>query len=173
MAKFLTEPDIMFYVPGQLLVLVEAKFTSGNTTASSNLTNDDTLEKSEKPKSSEGIVRRYPDDELLTPSFSEPFYSQLYRNLVFAKYMAKKLGVRWCLVNLVSEGQFYQQKNKVEFQDPTQFIHKLLPERSHDQFLFYSWERLYVDLVAKEKSLNDLDEYMYNKSAKGDKALAV
>jgi hypothetical protein len=169
-AHFLTEPDIMLYVPGQLLVLVEAKFTSGNTVALSSSTHDIT---GEKPKSSEGIVRRYQDDELLTPTFSEPFYSQLYRNLVFAKYMAKKLGVRWCLVNLVSEGQFYQQKNKVEFQDPTQFIHKLLPEKSHDQFLFYSWERLYADLVANMAGLNDLAEYMYNKSAKGDKALAV
>lgn len=29
-SKFLTEPDIMLYVPGQLLVLIEAKFTSGS-----------------------------------------------------------------------------------------------------------------------------------------------
>ena len=92
-AKFLTEPDIMLYVPGQLLVLVEAKFTSGNTIASTSATHDVA---DEKPKSREGILGRYtptalPRDALLAPSSSGPFYSQLYRNLVFAIYMANKL----------------------------------------------------------------------------------
>jgi hypothetical protein len=174
-AKFLTEPDIMLYVPGQLLVLVEAKFTSGNTVASASPTDD---VNGEKPKSREGILGRYktkelPRHALLAPSSSGPFYSQLYRNLVFAIYMANKLDVRWGLVNLVCEGQFHQRQDKVEFQDPTQFIHALLPEKSHDQFLFYSWERLYADHVAKATELKDLAEYMCNKSANGVKALAV
>ncbi len=173
--RFLTEPDIMLYVPGQLLVLVEAKFTSGNTIASASTTHDLT---GEKPKSREGILGRYtptalPHDALLVPSSSGPFYSQLYRNLVFAIHMANELGVRWGLVNLVGEGQFHQRKQKVEFQDPSQFIHALLPKKSRDQFLFYTWERLYADHVAKATGLNDLAEYMYNKSANGVKALAV
>ena len=87
--------------------------------------------------------------------------------------MANELGVRWCLVNLVGEGQFHQRKQKVEYQDPSQFIHALLPEKSHDQFLFYTWERLYADFVSKATGLNDLAEYMDNKSANGVKALAV
>jgi hypothetical protein len=170
--KFLTEPDIMLYVPGQVLILVEAKFTSGNTIALTSATHD---VNGEKPKSREGILRRYaptelPRDVLLAQSSSGPFYSQLYRNLVFAIYMANKLDVRWGLVNLVCEGQFDQRP---EFQDPTQFIHALLPEKSRDQFLFYSWERLYADHVAKATELKDLAEYMYNKSANGVKALAV
>jgi len=174
-ARFLTEPDIMLYVPGQLLVLVEAKFTSGNTIASASTTHDLT---GEKPKSREGILGRYipaalPHDALLVPSSSGPFYSQLYRCLVFAIHMANELGVRWGLVNLVGEGHFHQRKQKVEFQDPSQFIHALLPEKSRDQFLFYTWERLYADYVAKAAGLNDLAEYMYNKSANGVKALAV
>jgi len=87
----------MLYVPGQLLVLVEAKFTSGNTIASASATHDVI---NEKPKSREGIL----DDTRPLychvmrcshrPS-SEPLYSQLYRNLVFAIYMANKLDVRW------------------------------------------------------------------------------
>src|SRR5580700_573192 len=171
--KFLTEPDIMLYVPGELLVLVEAKFTSGNTIASASATHDAI---GEKPKTREGILERYnpkklPRDALLAPSSSGPFYSQLYRNLVFAIYMASKLDVRWSLVNLVSERQFHQRQNKVEFQDPTQFIHALLPKESRDQFLFYSWERLYADHVAKATELKDLAEFMYNKSANGDRAL--
>jgi len=173
-AKFLTEPDIILYVPEQLLVVVEAKFTSGNTIALTNSSHD---APNEKPKSREGILERYPpsalpSNTLLAPSSSEPFYSQLYRNLVFAIYMANKLNVEWGLVNLVSERQFQQQR-KVEFQDPTQFIRALLPEKSHNRFLFYSWERLYADHVAKAPKLKDLAEYMYYKSANGLKALAV
>lgn len=173
--KFLTEPDIMLYVPGELLVLAEAKFTSGNTVASGS-GNDDATGK--KPRSREGVLERYnskqlPRDALLAPSSSGPFYSQLYRDLVFAIYMASKLHVRWGLVNLVCEGQFRQRRDEVEFQDPTQFIHMLLPETSRDQFLLYSWERLYADHVAKATELKDLAQYMYNKSANGVKAFAV
>lgn len=174
-ARFLTEPDIMLYVPGQLLVLVEAKFTSGNTIAFSNSTHD---LPDEKPKSRDGILKRYAptslsNDALLAPASSGPFYSQLYRNLVFAKHMANELGVRWGLVNLVSEKQILKRKHKVEFQDPTVFIHSLLPEKSRNQFTFYSWEQLYADLVAEAPGLDDLTDYMYNKSANCDQALAV
>ena len=84
--------------------------------------------------------------------------------------MASKLDVRWGLVNLVCEGQFHQQR---KFPDPTQFIQTLLPERSRDRFLVYSWEKLYADHVAKATELKDLAEYMYNKSANCVKALAV
>jgi hypothetical protein len=174
-AKFLTEPDIMLYVPGQVLVLMEAKFTSGNTIALASTTHDVI---DEKPKSREGILRRYaptalPRDALFAPPSSGPFYSQLYRNLVFGIHMADKLGVRWGLVNLVCQGQFHQRQHKVEYQDPTQFIYSLLPEQSRDQFLFYSWERLYTDHVAKASKLKDLAEYMCNKSANCVRALAV
>jgi hypothetical protein len=173
--KFLTEPDIMLHVPAHALVLVEAKFTSGNTIALASAT-DDVLD--EKPKSREGILRRYapavlPRDSLFTPSSSKPLYSQLYRNLIFAMYMANELDVRWGLVSLVCEGQFHQRQDEVEFQDPTRSIRALLPDKSQDQFVFYSWERLYADHVAKTAGLKDLAEYMYNKSAKSVKALAV
>jgi hypothetical protein len=174
-SRFLTEPDIMVHVPGQLLVLVEAKFTSGNTVASENVQDD---LPGAKPKSREGILERYaatmlPSGALLTPSPSGPFYSQLYRNLVFAIYMAAKLGVRWGLVNIVCEGQFHRRRDRVQYQNPTPSIHPLLPETARDQFAFYSWERLYSEHVAKAAELIDLAKYMYNKSANGVKALAV
>jgi hypothetical protein len=73
----------------------------------------------------------------------------------------------------VCEGQFHRRQDEVEFQDPTPFVHAFLPEKARDQFVFYSWERLYVDHVAKAGELKDLAEYMYNKSANGVKALAV
>lgn len=173
--QFLTEPDIMLYVPGQLLVLVEAKFTSGNTVALASAARD---LNGEKPKSREGVLQRYspsalPRGALAAPSLSGPFYSQLYRNLVFAIYMANELGVRWGLVSLVSEKQSRHRESEVEFQDPSPFIRGLLPEESRGQFQFYSWEQLYADHVAKATGLKQLAEYMYNKSANGDRAFAV
>lgn len=173
--RFLTEPDVMLYIPGQLLVLVEAKFTSGNPIALASATRDAS---DEKPKSREGILRRYapaalPQNALFVPATSKPLYSQLYRNLVFAMHMANELDVRWGLVSLVCEGQFQQRQDEIEFQDPTPFLHAILPEKSRHQFVFYSWERLYADHVAKTAELKDLAEYMYNKSANGVRALAV
>jgi len=85
--------------------------------------------------------------------------------------MANKLDVRWRLVNLVCEGQFHQRQHKSNFKDPTQFVHALLPEKARDQFIFYSWERLYADHVSKATETKDLAEYMYNKSANGVKHL--
>jgi hypothetical protein len=173
--KFWTEPDIMLYAPGELLLLIEAKFTSGNPITLPGVTNDVA---GEKPKSREGILQRYklpepPRGALLNPSLSGPFYSQLYRNLVFAIHMAEQLGVKWGLVNLVSEGQFHQRRKKVEFQDPTPFIQGLLPEKSRGRFTFYSWERLYAEHVDNVTELQDLAAYMYNKSANGVRALDV
>lgn len=174
-SKFLTEPDIMLFVPGQVLVLIEAKFTSGNTIASADAADDLS---NEKPKSRDGIIGRYnstalPNGMLLTPKSTGPFYSQLYRNVVFAMYMANQLKVEWAVVNLIGSKQFDQRKNKAEFQDPTQFIHSLLPEESRSQFLFYNWERLYADHVANDNKLNDLAEYIKNKSANCAKAFAI
>lgn len=173
--KYLTEPDIMLYVPGQLLVLVEAKFTSGNPIAKGE-TDDDAL--GEKPKSRAGILQRYPaaalpNGALGTDASITPFYSQLYRNVLFAMHMANQLGVSWALINLVSESQSQRQVHKAEFHNPTQFMHSLLPQNSHSCFGYYSWERLYADHVAKDAALSDLGEYMSNKSAYCSKAFAV
>jgi len=41
--KYLTQPDIMLYVPGELLLLIEAKFTSGNPIALPGVINVNTL----------------------------------------------------------------------------------------------------------------------------------
>lgn len=173
--NYLTEPDIMLYAPGQLLVLVEAKFTSGNPIAKASPDDD---APGEKPKSRSGILQRYsatklPDGALVTDAAIDPFYSQLYRNVVFAIHMANQLDVQWAVVSLVCEGRFRQQCKEAEFLDPTRFIYTLLPKLSHDWFAFYSWERLYADHVAKSAGLSDLAEYMRHKSAYCAKAFAV
>jgi hypothetical protein len=173
--NYLTEPDIMLYVPRHVLLLIEAKFASGNTIAVKTTSQDVT---GEKPKSLEGVLRRYASPELQSimqsaGSTTTPFYSQLYRNLVFAIHMADKLAVPWGLANLVSQMQFEKQKSKAEFQNPTQFICDLLPSKLRNSFSFYSWEQLYADHVAKTAALTDLAAYMYNKSANGVRALGV
>ena len=174
-SKFLTEPDIMLYVPGHVLVLVEAKFTSGNTIALDNGAHD-TIDA--KPKSRAGLLERYelPErlrDKLVYPSSSLPFYSQLYRNLVFAIFMADRLGVKWHLVNLVGKKQFVQRQKLPNFQDPTPVIHDVLPAGARGQFQFSNWEHLYAGVIAGDTGLKDLAEYMRHKSANGVKAFDV
>jgi hypothetical protein len=173
-AKFVTEPDVMMYVPGQLLVLIEAKFTSGNTIAPFEA-ND---LPGEKPRSRDGILSRYssdalPDGTLLKPQSQGSFYSQLYRNIVFASFMAKHLNVDWSVVNLVGGKQFESRKNKAEFQDPSPFIHSILPHTSHNRFRFHSWERLYEDQIVKNKQLTELAQYLSNKSANCAMAFSI
>ena len=87
--------------------------------------------------------------------------------------MANELGVRWCLVNLVGEKQFRSRESKAEFQDPSSFIHGLLPFSSHGPFRFHSWERLYADHGAESSSLMALADYMYSKSANCERAFAI
>lgn len=173
--KFLTEPDIILYVPGKVLVLVEAKFTSGNTLALTDARKDIG---GEKPKSQEGIKQRYsaaslPHGAMLDSVPAGPFYSQLYRNLVFAIHMAAQLDVPWRLVNLVSEEQIRRHGRTDAYGDPTSFIQGILPEATRDCFRVATWEQLYTEHVAGKSELQDLAAYMVNKSASRAKAFAV
>ena len=170
--KFLTEPDIMLHCPGQVLLLIEAKFTSGNTLASESGTETPS---DEKPKSRDGLLRRYvlQAGDLSPAPMSGAFYSQLYRNLVFAQYMAENLGIQWGLASLVSERQCLQKQGMAEYQDPTPFMHSLIPNESRKRFIFYSWEKLYKDHVARRPELHDLAAYMVNKSANTAKAFSI
>ena len=163
------------YVPGQMLVVIEAKFTSGNTVAAVSATQD--IE-GDKPKSRAGILDRYsiadlPVGSLRTPPTSGPFYAQLYRNPVFAIFMAQELGVPWTLLSLVNGGRFSDQQRDARFRDPTPFIRAILPVNSGERFRFYSWEQLHADHVANSAELNDLADYMCDKSANGVRAFTV
>ena len=176
--RFQTEPDIMLYVPGQLLLLVEAKFTSGNTVAIANTSDE---KPGEKPKSRDGILQRYATAKLplgaLTPDAgaSPFFYSQLYRNLVFAIHMAEQLGVEWAVANLVSEQQCLQSRRAEypEYRDPTEFIRSVLPGNSHQRFIRYKWEQIFSRHVQDVPRLDDLADYMRYKSAYCSKAFGI
>lgn len=173
--RFLTEPDIMLYVPGKMLVVIEAKFTSGNTVAKGTAGSDLA---GEKPKSRGGIMDRYPIAVLpmASPahdSTDSPFYAQLYRNMIFAAQMAQDLKVSWMLLSLVSRNRFSDSHKDACFRDPTPFFRSLLSRHCNERFRFYSWEQLYLDQVANRPEMNDLAEYMYDKSANGLRALSI
>jgi hypothetical protein len=162
----------MLYVPGRILAVIEAKFTSGNTVSTTSATED--LE-GEKPKSRAGILERYTIANpsigpLRTPPASDPFYAQLYRNMIFAMFMSQELGVPWTLLSVVNRSRFSNQKRDAAFRDPTPFIQAVLPENSGNCYGFYSWEQLYSDIVENCAGLNDLGNYMRNKSANGVRA---
>jgi len=166
--KMLTEPDVMLYVHGQCLILIEAKFTSGNTIAKT----DAQDVPNEKPKSRAGILSRYSVDHVLptrlnTDHLVEPFFSQLYRNLVFAIWMARELHVEWRLVNLVSA------LHHRDSPDPTPFIHSLLPLAFQNRFVRYDWESLFGDYISGSPELGELAEYLRYKSANCAQGLAI
>ena len=167
--KLHTEPDIMMYAPKRYLILVEAKFTSGNPIAKPSA-ND---VPGEKPKSREGILDRYRADQLppgsiLTPTKEAPLFSQLYRNLVFAIRMAEKLNVQWRLVNLTSK-QAYEEMSD----DLATFTNAVLPAESQQRFVRYTWEQLFHDHVEGKDDLQELATYLRYKSANRGRAFDI
>jgi hypothetical protein len=166
--KMHTEPDVMLLVPGRCLVLIEAKFMSDNTIAEHNA--EDVA--NEKPKSQSGILLRYgvngrPPTPLNTDHVCAPFFSQLYRNLVFATWMARQLEVEWRLVNLVSKLQHRERL------DPTPFIHSVLPSACRNHFVLYDWERFYGEHIDGRADLEELADYLRYKSANCEQGLAI
>jgi hypothetical protein len=156
-----TEPDIMLYAPKSFLILVEAKFTSGNPIAVSG--GNDVPD--EKPATREGILGRYsagqlPPGALLTRANEAPLYSQLYRNLVFAIHMAAQLNVPWWVVNLTPKLLAKEMPDR-----RTTFIDAVLPSDSRRRFVRYTWEQLFRDHVEGKADLHELATYLRFKSA--------
>ncbi len=173
-SQFLTEPDIMMYVPKRFLILIEAKFTSSNTTTKP----DGNDVPDEKPKSREGILRRYsadrlPTGSLRTPTKDTPLFSQLYRNLVFAIHMAKELDVQWGLVNLTSKHLPSKRASEKMSADLTTFADAVLPPESRQRFVPYTWEQLFRDHVEGKDDLHELATYLRLKSANRGKAFDI
>jgi hypothetical protein len=178
--NFATEPDIMLVIPGKLLVLIEAKFTSGNSLAI-----EKESAKGEKPKDLKGLLAKYlptgTDSGAIVPSqAAKPFHGQLFRNIVFAEAMAreqKMAGAEWAVVNLVSETQRRKAcESKVGsrrrtaepatcFEDPTSAVHAWLADSARSRFSFRSWEGLHAGVIKDNPSLAAVDSYMRGKSA--------
>ena len=167
------EPDIMLLVPGRALVLVEAKFTSGNTIAAKSGDAD-----GEKPRTRAGILHRYspallPQPTLIGDAAEGPFFTQLYRNLVFAVHMAAEIGTEWAFGNLTSKRQTGLRSSRTEYMDPKAFVLSLLPPDMHDRFVQPTWEALEAAVIRPRNSLCDLAEYLRYKSAHCEAAFAI
>jgi len=174
---FSTEPDIMLMIPGKLLVLIEAKFTSGNSLAIEKEAKD-----GEKPKTLKGLLKKYlpeaTDPGAVIPSrVSNPFHGQLFRNIVFAQAMAREpemAGADWAVINLVSDTQRNLAVRVLSptlgepitsFNDPTPAVHSWLKEKDRPRFRFSSWEKLHAGVIKGHSKLGAVDAYLRGKSA--------
>jgi restriction endonuclease-like protein len=169
--RFLTEPDIMLLGPSQL-VLIEAKFTSGNTVCVDGKDAD-----GEKPRSREALIQRYIEKNTLwqpvlcREDVGEKVLSQLLRMIVFASTMAQMLKKEWKLVNLVSRTQWenHARNAAYDYQDPTDCI----PANVQDHFQFLYWEQLYDAVLARDPRAREIAEYMRRKSANLSRAFKL
>jgi hypothetical protein len=165
---FVTEPDIILVAEEEMLISVEAKFTSQNPLAYDRTTKD-----GEKPTSRAGLLARYLGAktseltrQVVRPDHIGPsLHSQLFRNVVFASEMAGKSP--WHVVNLVCSSQQGTRKDaRYTFADPTEDVRSYLrPDRKHC-FTYRTWEQLHSALIRNDAALAELDRYLRSKSAR-------
>lgn len=168
--KFVTEPDIMLVIPGELLVCIEAKFGSGNPLAHPGEKIED-----EKPTDVDGLVARYlPTDAKAAHSainaaeVKYPLHGQLFRNVAFAAEMAAREGIEdWRVVNLVAKTLWEERRLKkhsagYSLSDPTLEIERYLHIEHRHRFSFRHWEGLYSSVL---KDIPTVARYMTSKSA--------
>lgn len=167
--QFLTELDIMLVLDDRMIILIEAKFGSGNTMADLEENKHD-----KKPTSKEGLLQRYLDQAskrtkniINRDVIGERLHSQLFRNIIFGCEMSNN--AEWQVVNLVSETQWNNGKHKNDkkysFHDPSPEINAWLCGEGVGRFHFNTWENLHRNVVAGSTELKSLDQYLHKKSA--------
>ena len=152
----LTEPDIMLWLPGKYLILIEAKFTSGNMTYQRGSRKDaHSLTLAE-------LLTIYHDPTLQIldhdqASSASHVHYQLWRNMVFSEWMAREdhPATKAYHVNLVRHG--YEEANANEF-------HDLVNAEFQDRFRRITWEQIY-HLYAADPRLSTLCRYLETKTA--------
>lgn len=151
-----TEPDIALFVPGQLILLIEAKFCSRNTfyvrdrkTKLFDLTFDQ-------------LLNLYQDPSLRILDYAEAhrrdrIFHQLWRNMTFAEWMAAKdgAGTEAFHANLVREG--------CEQEVCSEFLSVMRSEHCH-HFEQVSWEQIYQ--IAARCGLTRLCRYLEGKTTR-------
>ena len=152
-----TEPDIALYLPGHYLILIEAKFTSANPFyVDGPRKNRQSLTKGE-------LLEIYQDPALQILDVeksrrAERVYYQLWRNMVFAEWMALagNHGTRAFLSNLTRAGS--EQESCEHFR---RFIRPDFASR----FTQIGWENVYNLTMIDVAPLSCLRQYMTTKSA--------
>ncbi len=152
----LTEPDIAIYVPGQVVVLIEAKFTSKNPVYKAGpRANSQSLTLNE-------LIEIYQDRTLRTLSLekavqSKQVHYQLWRNMVFAEWMASFYGnqLEHRVLNLVCD--------QSETESVEQFG-RLFNPGWEDTFQRVTWESIYA-WSKRHPRLTMLSNYLEQKTA--------
>ena len=158
-----TEPDIILRVPGDMLVFIEAKFTSENS-----LSKDRPAKAGEKPHRVREMVQRYVEQNpflaeanpFAPDRFPAVIYGQLFRNLVFCASAAKLEGIgKWAVVNLRAQKFMEIRAEEVESE-----AKELLLPVHQGRFKHYTWERLH-EHNKNEADLKNVVSYLEAKSA--------
>lgn len=172
--RFLTEPDIIIYVPGESIIGIEAKFTSTNPVATRDIGKD---KEGDKPKSREGLIKRYnpmllKTNEFHPDTYKGQFLSQIYRNLIFLSHMAILSNSEWYFSNLVSEQQMLI-KDQHGFQNVENFYKGIIREEKAKHASTLTWEQIYESVIQPEANMKDLALYMSGKTANLKKAFNI
>jgi len=152
----LTEPDITLYLPGEYLILIEAKFTSPNTFYLDGPRRDaNSLTKDELLDIYRDQALHILDDEKARGA--DRVYYQLWRNTVFAEWMALAdgQGTQAYHTSLTREG--------VENESCEHFRGLLKPEFS-GRFAHLSWEDIYL-WITESPGLTILQHYLDTKTS--------
>lgn len=174
--RFPTEPDIML-ITDNMVMCIEAKFTSGNPLA----LEMETADAGDKPKSRAGLIARYAERWPESTRYLQrdaleraPLHSQLFRNVIFASWMAKKEKKDWHVVNLVSATQWGKRSSRrpvgYDFTDPTPAVRKYLNSGYQDHFTFCTWEGLYQHVIRRQPEIELLSAYLKGKTAHLERA---
>jgi len=152
----LTEPDIMLWLPGRYLILIEAKFTSAN------MTYQRGARKDAQSLTLEELLYIYHDPTLRILDHDQAcstsrIHYQLWRNMVFSEWMAREdhPATKAYHVNLVRRG--YEKASAGEF-------HRLLKPEFQNRFRRITWEQIH-HLYADEPRLTTLCHYLETKTA--------
>ena len=153
--RLTTEPDIILRVPGKILILIEAKFGSGNSTLKGKEERfgdsaDEFLERYRAPEERpDPLNRLWLRDQPL-----EGVLEQLCRNALFASHLAER-GEQAVVINLVRQGA----EGDVE----SRFA-KHLNERSSVAFRRMAWEDLWPVLATAGTEAGHLRDYLAKKT---------
>lgn len=152
-----SEPDIALFAPGEFIIFLEAKLLSQNP-----VVYQDQPRRTPQTLTLEEVLDLYADPALRIPDRdkakeADRLYSQLYRYLVFADYMAYLDGLytEAFLANLVRAGQEHES---------TQEFCQLLNPAFADRFVRITWETLYTVASLRGRDLSRLQEYMLTKA---------
>lgn len=161
----LTEPDIALWLPETYLILIEAKFTSSNSTFSRDTKTklfDLTIDQ---------VVNIYSDDGLrmldeVTAGKRKVLHHQLWRNAVLGEWMATQdsAATKAYLVNLVREGH--------EDETCEEFVTLINPDYQ-DRFEQITWEQVYAIAEDHRDNLGDLCRYLEYKTAYLKQAFSI